>query len=153
MGTSWGGWFLVEIFKVMLGWDSENEIWSRFVFKLVIWTQPSGPLCLWQCFYLWSGPLSRNDWLHFRKCGQKGWKNGRKRMVFKFIPQTQLERTANFASRPSTTVQSGASDHLQERSNKIIPNYSDKDVCSILYYWPLIFFWKMNVSLITYCGL
>ena len=61
-------------------------------------------------------------------------------MVFKFIPQTQLERTANFASRPSTTVQSGASDHLQERSNKIIPNYSDKDVCSILYYWPLIFF-------------
>ena len=30
--------------------DSENEIWSRFVFELVIWAQPSGPLCLWQCF-------------------------------------------------------------------------------------------------------
>ena len=23
---------------------------AKFVFKLVIWTQPSGPLCLWQCF-------------------------------------------------------------------------------------------------------
>ena len=27
--------------------DSELEIWSRFV----IWTQPSGLLCLWQCFH------------------------------------------------------------------------------------------------------
>ena len=35
-------------------------MWSGFVFELVIWlqevtlarwTQPSGPLCLWQCFY------------------------------------------------------------------------------------------------------
>ena len=43
----------------MLSWDSEDEMWSRFVFELVIWlkevtlerwTQPSGPLCLWQCF-------------------------------------------------------------------------------------------------------
>ena len=30
----------------MLNWDSEIVICSRFV----IWTQPSGPLCLWQCF-------------------------------------------------------------------------------------------------------
>ena len=33
--------------------DSEDEIWSRFVFELVWtlvnWTQPSPPLCLWQC--------------------------------------------------------------------------------------------------------
>ena len=36
--------------------DSEDEILSRFVEELVIWlivlvsrTQPSGPLCLWQC--------------------------------------------------------------------------------------------------------
>ena len=36
----------------MLGRDSEDEIWSRFVFELMIWTQPSGPLCLWQCFHL-----------------------------------------------------------------------------------------------------
>ena len=36
--------------KLMLNWDSENEIWSRFVQELVIWTQLSGPLCLWQCF-------------------------------------------------------------------------------------------------------
>ena len=34
----------------MLGRDSADEIWSRFVFELVIWTQHSGPLCLWQCF-------------------------------------------------------------------------------------------------------
>ena len=43
----------------MLGRDSEDEIWSRFVFEFVIWTQEvtlvrwtqsSGPLCLWQCF-------------------------------------------------------------------------------------------------------
>ena len=41
--------------------DSEDEMRSRFVFELVIWpqevtlarwTQPSGPLCLWQCFQL-----------------------------------------------------------------------------------------------------
>ena len=44
----------------MQGRDSE-DVWSRFVFELVIWpkevnlvsrTQPSGPLCLWQCFIL-----------------------------------------------------------------------------------------------------
>ena len=46
----WRGWCLVEILKLMLGRDSEDEIWSRFVFEPVIWTQPSGPLCLWQCF-------------------------------------------------------------------------------------------------------
>ena len=42
----------------MQGRDSE-DVWSRFVFELVIWpkevtlvsrTQLSGPLCLWQCF-------------------------------------------------------------------------------------------------------
>ena len=35
--------------RLMFGWGFEDEIWSRFVFELVIWTQPSGPLCLWQC--------------------------------------------------------------------------------------------------------
>ena len=34
-------WCLVEILKLMLGRDSEDEIWSRFGFELVIWTQPS----------------------------------------------------------------------------------------------------------------
>ena len=43
-------------FKSMLGQDSEDEIWSRFVFELVIWTQPSGPLCLWQRFHFTPGP-------------------------------------------------------------------------------------------------
>ena len=55
-------WCLVEILKLMQGRDSE-DVWSRFVFELVIWpkevtlvsrTQPSGPLCLWQCFEIWS---------------------------------------------------------------------------------------------------
>ena len=46
----WRGWCLVEILKLMLGRNSEDELWSRFVLEFVIWTQPSGPLCLWQCF-------------------------------------------------------------------------------------------------------
>ena len=46
----------------MLSRDFEDEIWSRYVFELVIWpqevtlvrrTQPSGPLCLWQCLCYW----------------------------------------------------------------------------------------------------
>ena len=36
--------------KLMLGRDSEDEIRSRSVFELAIRTQPSGPLCRWQCF-------------------------------------------------------------------------------------------------------
>ena len=47
----------------MFGWDVEVDAWSRFwrwnwsrfVFELEIWTQPSGPLCLWQCFWNDSG--------------------------------------------------------------------------------------------------
>ena len=44
----------------MLRRDSEDEMCSRFVPELVIWpqevilarwTQPSGPLCLWQCYF------------------------------------------------------------------------------------------------------
>ena len=36
---------------LMLNRDSEIVICSRFVnCDLVIWTQPLGPLCLWQCF-------------------------------------------------------------------------------------------------------
>ena len=46
----WRGWCLVEILKLMLGQNS--EIRSRFVFELVIRTQPSGPMCLWQCLDL-----------------------------------------------------------------------------------------------------
>ena len=31
----------------------EEESWSRFWLQVTLarWTQPSGPLCLWQCFY------------------------------------------------------------------------------------------------------
>ena len=54
---------------VMFGWDFE-VVWSRFVFELVIWpkevtlvrwTQPSGPLCLWQCLHTFLFYLS-NLW-------------------------------------------------------------------------------------------
>ena len=38
-------WCYVEILNLIVNQDSEIEVWSR----LVIWTQPSGPLCLWQC--------------------------------------------------------------------------------------------------------
>ena len=61
----WRCWCLVE--KLILNRDSEDEIWSRFVFELVIWpkgvtlvrwTQSSGPLCLWQCLRDTDGPLA-----------------------------------------------------------------------------------------------
>ena len=67
-------WFLSLSFlvMVMVGWDFE-DVWSRFVFELVIWpkevslvsrTQPSGPLCLWQCFlYYWMGKHSKHPHL------------------------------------------------------------------------------------------
>ena len=58
-------------FYLMLSRDSEDEMSSRFAFELVIWlqdvtlarwTQPSGPLCLWQCL-LWQRPPSyRSGW-------------------------------------------------------------------------------------------
>ena len=42
------------LLKFSLGWDSRDEIWSRFVFELVWFlvsrTQPPGQLCLWRCF-------------------------------------------------------------------------------------------------------
>ena len=53
-------WCLVEVTKLNLGQNFKFKfsraadiivIWSRFVnCKLVIWTQPSGLLYLWQCF-------------------------------------------------------------------------------------------------------
>ena len=63
---------------LMFGWDSKAEIWSRFMFELV-WTlvgrtQPSSPLCLWQCFYTCcqifflhkvGAKLSRSQIVHF----------------------------------------------------------------------------------------
>ena len=41
----------------MLSRDSEDKMWSRFVIwpqevTLARWTQPSGPLCLWQCLII-----------------------------------------------------------------------------------------------------
>ena len=42
---------MVEILKLMLDQISSSESRPRFVFELVIRTQPSGPLCLWQCFF------------------------------------------------------------------------------------------------------
>ena len=70
----WRGWCLVKILKLMLGRDSEDEIWSRFVFELVIWTQPSGPLCLWQCFIYsrWVWSIGHDlSWCCFKTCHKK----------------------------------------------------------------------------------
>ena len=41
----------------MLGRDFEDATWPRFLFELVIWTQPSGPLCLWQCLSNYSATV------------------------------------------------------------------------------------------------
>ena len=50
--------------------DYEDELCSRFFWELVKWpkevtlvtrTQPSGPLCLWQCFNIYTGYLERNE--------------------------------------------------------------------------------------------
>ena len=46
----------------MLGQDSEDEIWSRFVFELVIWTQPSGPFCQELFLTRWSLRWSCYHW-------------------------------------------------------------------------------------------
>ena len=52
----------------MLNQNSEI-VWSRFVQKLVIWTQPSGPLCLWQCLCLELGNHHwiLADWFHYQR--------------------------------------------------------------------------------------
>ena len=62
------GWILVEILRLglvkilRLKCCGEADAWSRFwrwnlikiCVQLVIWTQPLGPLCLWQCFQNWN---------------------------------------------------------------------------------------------------
>ena len=57
-------------FLLMLSRDSEDGMWSRFMFELLIWlqeatlarwTQSSGPLCLWQCFRICSERLLVNQ--------------------------------------------------------------------------------------------
>ena len=56
----------------MLNRDSEIVICSRFVnCNIVIWTQPSGPLCLWQCFFILSvyAFLSKNELWSIYLCG------------------------------------------------------------------------------------
>ena len=55
----WRCWCLVEILKLMLVW--KDEIRSRFVKDLVIWTQPSGRLFhlgwVWEWFCIFVGVL------------------------------------------------------------------------------------------------
>ena len=54
----------------MFDWDFEVDAWVRFwrwnlikicVWELVIWTQPSGPLCLWLCLNIsdFNGEIKR----------------------------------------------------------------------------------------------
>ena len=63
-------WCLVEVTKLNPGYDDyeamfgkdfkfkfsrDADVWLRFwslYCDLVIWTQPSGPLCLWQCLLI-----------------------------------------------------------------------------------------------------
>ena len=44
------GWVHITSSNTNLDQISFSESRPRFVFDLAIWTQPSGPLCLWQCF-------------------------------------------------------------------------------------------------------
>ena len=49
-------WILSLVQMLMFGWDYEVDVRSRLWPKevtLVSRTQPSGPLCLWQCLYLY----------------------------------------------------------------------------------------------------
>ena len=64
----------------MIRRDYDDEMWSRFVFELVTWpqevtlvrwTQPSGPLCLWQCLRLeppWKSGWGDVSYLFVRMC-------------------------------------------------------------------------------------
>ena len=75
-------------FLLMLSRDSEDEMWSRFVFELVIWpqgvtlvrwTQPSGPLCLWQCFQqrcTWSSLCNFSFQMYCNGCSFSSWWSG-----------------------------------------------------------------------------
>ena len=60
-------------------------MWSRFMFELVLWpqwvtlarwTQPSGPLCLWQCFihkYQWNlWEKRKKDWNLYEEVDEIG---------------------------------------------------------------------------------
>ena len=67
--------------------DSEDEIWSRFVFELVIRTQPSGPLCLWQCLPLTEYWPLNDWWYHF--------------LVFEKILNTDRDNAQNTEDQPT----------------------------------------------------
>ena len=57
---------MFEILKLIPVGDS--EVWNliKICVQLVIWTQPSGPLCLWQCFlykfYLFFWKWTWGEW-------------------------------------------------------------------------------------------
>ena len=69
----------------MLSRCSEDEMWSRVMFELLLWpqevtlakwTQPSGPLCLWQCFihkYQWNlWEKRKKDWNLYEEVDEIG---------------------------------------------------------------------------------
>ena len=74
----------------MLSRYSEDEMWSWFAIELVLWpqevtfarwTQPSGPLCLWQCLFTrWSIINNR-----YKKSGGQAWIFGRKHCFLPII--------------------------------------------------------------------
>ena len=93
-------------FLLMLSQDSEDEMWSRFMFELLTWlqevtlarwTQPLGPLCLWQCFFLSYYSLSRRTWVRLLRDlfnAKKYWrdKNTAKKFLRHKVIATKLLR-------------------------------------------------------------
>ena len=74
---------------LMFGWDFEVDPWSRLwrwnlikiceivtwpqEVTLLRWTQPSGPLCLWQCFDIWI--IRQYRYFKIYSNGEKNWHN------------------------------------------------------------------------------
>ena len=51
--TLLSGWCLVDILKMKFDQELWKNLWydqNKLLWYLVSWTQPSGPLSLWQCF-------------------------------------------------------------------------------------------------------
>ena len=102
--------------------DIEFGIWSRFVWELVSLvgrTQPSGPLCLWQCFIL--------SLMFFRKnrffCSFSHWISfTRKRSISAFIPN----------GFPSAKMSISGLVLIGCRERSLEPHQCSSPICTIL---------------------
>ena len=87
----------------MFGWDIEVDAWLRFwrgnLIKICArTTQPSGPLCLWQCF---GTPFMRKDPCHTNRRNNKGEYNG---IMIGLLPLVASKRRAPLAVLPGRTM-------------------------------------------------